>query len=203
MNVQDAVWVDARSIAAYEEVGDVVVGDATYVTNRFDLPFINFVGVNHHGQSVLLGCALVSHENTNTYKWVFRTLLKCMKGKAPPCILTYQAGAMRKALSVVMPSTQHWWCLWHNMQNLPKRLGSYKTYKDFISDLKDMIYDNLCGEEFERRWTALVLKYELGLNAWLIYMYEHRRMWVPAYHNDNFWAGKCYFTDYSLLLYTY
>jgi hypothetical protein len=27
----------------------------TYLTNRYDMPFAPFVGVNHHGQSILLG----------------------------------------------------------------------------------------------------------------------------------------------------
>ncbi|XP_021763795.1 protein FAR-RED IMPAIRED RESPONSE 1-like [Chenopodium quinoa] len=60
--LKDVCWVDARSRLAYEDFGDVVCFDATYLTNEYELPFANFVGVNHHGQSLLLGCALVSHE---------------------------------------------------------------------------------------------------------------------------------------------
>ncbi|XP_021747054.1 protein FAR1-RELATED SEQUENCE 8-like [Chenopodium quinoa] len=45
--LKDVFWVDARSRAAYEEFGDVVCFDATYLTNNYDLPFANFVGVNH------------------------------------------------------------------------------------------------------------------------------------------------------------
>ncbi|KAL2904637.1 Protein FAR1-RELATED SEQUENCE 3 [Bienertia sinuspersici] len=56
--LKDVMWVDARSRAAYFEFGDVVCFDSTYLTNRYLLLFANFVGVNHHGQSVLLGCAL-------------------------------------------------------------------------------------------------------------------------------------------------
>ena len=59
--LSDVMWVDARRRAAYEEFGDVIVFDTTYLTNQYDLPFANFVGVNHHGQSILLGCALLSH----------------------------------------------------------------------------------------------------------------------------------------------
>ncbi|XP_056688444.1 protein FAR1-RELATED SEQUENCE 8-like [Spinacia oleracea] len=66
--LQDVLWVDARSRAAYEEFGDVVCFDTTYLTNQYKMPFANFVGVNHHGQSILLGCALVSHENSDTFE---------------------------------------------------------------------------------------------------------------------------------------
>lgn len=38
-----------RSRAAWEDFGDVVCFDATYLTNEYELPFANFVGVNQHG----------------------------------------------------------------------------------------------------------------------------------------------------------
>lgn len=61
----------------------MVCFDATYLTNDYALSFVKFVGVNHHGQSFLFGCALVSHEDAETYAWVFSTWLMCMGGKAP------------------------------------------------------------------------------------------------------------------------
>ncbi|XP_021770673.1 protein FAR1-RELATED SEQUENCE 8-like [Chenopodium quinoa] len=86
--LQDVVWVDARSRGAYEEFGDVACFDCTYLTNKFHLPFAVFFGVNHHGQSILFGCALISQETAETYEWVLRTWLHCMGGKAPISILT-------------------------------------------------------------------------------------------------------------------
>ena len=52
--LRNVFWADARSRAAYEEFGDVVTFDTTYLTNKYDMPFAPFVGVNHHGQSILL-----------------------------------------------------------------------------------------------------------------------------------------------------
>jgi zinc finger SWIM domain-containing protein 3 len=40
------VW---RSMAKYDFFGDVITFDATYLTNRYDMTFAHFVGVNHHG----------------------------------------------------------------------------------------------------------------------------------------------------------
>ncbi|XP_052114292.1 protein FAR1-RELATED SEQUENCE 5-like [Arachis duranensis] len=45
---KSAVWVDARCRASYEYYGDVVSVDSTYNRNRHGLPFVSFVGVNHH-----------------------------------------------------------------------------------------------------------------------------------------------------------
>ncbi|XP_021775086.1 protein FAR1-RELATED SEQUENCE 8-like [Chenopodium quinoa] len=47
--LQDVFWVDARSRAAYEDFGDVVCFDTTFLLNKYDLPFANIVGVIHHG----------------------------------------------------------------------------------------------------------------------------------------------------------
>ncbi|XP_021836902.2 protein FAR1-RELATED SEQUENCE 8-like [Spinacia oleracea] len=85
--LQDVMWVDARSRAAYQYFGDVVCFDSTYLTNKYELPFSNFVGVNHHGQTILLGCALVSHETAETFIWLFRAWLSCMGGKAPAAMM--------------------------------------------------------------------------------------------------------------------
>ncbi|KAL2923032.1 Protein FAR-RED IMPAIRED RESPONSE 1, partial [Bienertia sinuspersici] len=88
--LKDVVWVDARSRAIYRDFGDVVCFDATYITNRYELPFANFVGVNQHGQSILLGCALIRHEDSETYKWVMRQWLECMGDVQPGGIITDQ-----------------------------------------------------------------------------------------------------------------
>ncbi|KAL2923213.1 Protein FAR-RED IMPAIRED RESPONSE 1 [Bienertia sinuspersici] len=65
--LKDVFWDDARSRAAYEEFGDVVCFYSTYLTNKYHL-----VGVNHHGQTVLFGCALLSVEDVDMFEWVFR-----------------------------------------------------------------------------------------------------------------------------------
>ncbi|XP_042979976.1 protein FAR1-RELATED SEQUENCE 4-like [Carya illinoinensis] len=58
--LRNVFWADARSRAAYECFGDVVTFDTTYLTNQYGMPFAPFVGVNHHGQSILLGAGLLS-----------------------------------------------------------------------------------------------------------------------------------------------
>ncbi|KAF2297305.1 hypothetical protein GH714_021003 [Hevea brasiliensis] len=92
------LWVHPRSRAAYEEFNDVVSFDTTYLVNRYKLPFATIVGVNHHGQSILLGCALISHEDVNTFKWLFITWLEAMGDVHPNSILTNQCESMRKAI---------------------------------------------------------------------------------------------------------
>ncbi|XP_016195732.1 protein FAR1-RELATED SEQUENCE 5-like [Arachis ipaensis] len=69
--IKHAFWADARSRAACEYFGDMVSFDTTYNTNRYNMVLGSFVGVNHHGQSTLLGCALMTNEDiSNGYSSV-------------------------------------------------------------------------------------------------------------------------------------
>ena len=38
------------SRTTYKDFEDVVTFDTTYLTNKYDMSFAHFVGVNHHGQ---------------------------------------------------------------------------------------------------------------------------------------------------------
>lgn len=71
--LKNVFWAHNRCRQAYKEFGDIVTFDTTYLTNKYDMPFAPFVGANHHGQSTLLGCGLLSNENTYTFVWLFRT----------------------------------------------------------------------------------------------------------------------------------
>ena len=64
---RNVFWADAMCRAAYESFGDVLSFDTTYLMNGYDVPFTPFVGVNHYGQSLLLGCGLLSNKDTSAY----------------------------------------------------------------------------------------------------------------------------------------
>ncbi|XP_072062173.1 protein FAR1-RELATED SEQUENCE 5-like [Arachis hypogaea] len=104
---REAFWADARSMAAFEYFGDVVSFDTTYNTNRYNLVLGSFVGVNHHGQSTLLGCALMNNEDIQSFKWLFECWLRCMGGKAPKGILTDQCASIQRAIELGIPTTIH------------------------------------------------------------------------------------------------
>ncbi|XP_015387886.1 protein FAR-RED IMPAIRED RESPONSE 1-like [Citrus sinensis] len=121
--LNNVFWADPRSRAAYKDFGDVVTFDTTYLTNKYDMPFAPFIGVNHHGHSILLGCWLISHEDTETFMWLFDTWLSCIFGSPSLGIITYQYRAMKNAIEIVFPNTRHQWCLWHILKKVSEKLG--------------------------------------------------------------------------------
>ncbi|XP_042983644.1 protein FAR1-RELATED SEQUENCE 5-like isoform X2 [Carya illinoinensis] len=188
--LKNVFWADPRSRAAYQYFGDVVTFDTTYLTNRYGMPFAPFVGVNHHGQSILLGAGLISSEDTETFVWLFKTWLQCMDGNAPKAIITDQDRAMKNAIAIVFPNSRHRFCLWHILKKVPEKLGSYGTYKTGMkSALMKCVYDSQCVDEFEKCWDQLLTTYNLGDNAWLQSLYLEREHWVPAFLKNCFWAG--------------
>ncbi|XP_021756091.1 protein FAR-RED IMPAIRED RESPONSE 1-like [Chenopodium quinoa] len=88
-------------------------------------------GVNHHGQTILFGCALVTHENVETFEWVFSNWLRCMDDKAPAGILTDQDAAIRKALKVFENITEHVVedRVWYKPKNCSKEKPSKRNHR--------------------------------------------------------------------------
>jgi transposase-like protein len=187
--LRNVFWADARCRAAYEYFGEVVTFDTTYLTNKYDMPFAPFVGVNHHGQSILLGCALLSNEDTTTFTWLFKTWLECMGGRTPNAIITDQDKAMKNAIEVVFPKARHRWCLWHIMKKVPEKLGRHSDYESIKLLLHDVVYDSLSKSEFMEKWEKMIEDFELRDNEWLKGLFDERFRWVPVYLRDTFWAG--------------
>ncbi|XP_022880761.1 protein FAR-RED IMPAIRED RESPONSE 1-like [Olea europaea var. sylvestris] len=66
-HLKNVFWADNRSRQACMEFGNVVTFNTTYLTNKYEMSFALFVGVNHHGLSNLLKCNLMSNEDTDTF----------------------------------------------------------------------------------------------------------------------------------------
>ncbi|KAL7240042.1 hypothetical protein ACSBR2_005830 [Camellia fascicularis] len=150
--LRNVFWVDARSRAAFKEFGDVVTFDTTYLVNKYAMPFAPFVGVNHHGQSTLLGCGLIQ-------SW-----LTCISGCPPSAIIMDQDQAMKNAIEVVFPNARHRWCLWHIMKKLLEKLRGYNQYEGIKFSMKNVVYDSLTIGEFEESWGKFIEKYKLQSN---------------------------------------
>ncbi|XP_022897719.1 protein FAR1-RELATED SEQUENCE 5-like [Olea europaea var. sylvestris] len=187
--LRNVFWADNRCRQAYKEFRDIVTFDTTYLTNKYDMPFAPFVDVNHHGQSTLFGCGLLSNENTDTFVWLFMTWLKCMHSQAPHGIITDQDRATQNAIQIVFPDTKHRWCLWHILKKLPEKFGYHVDKGSICSTIHVLVYDSQNVEEFEAGWKIMIDKYELEDSEWLSGLYENRGRWVPCFLKISFWAG--------------
>lgn len=147
--LRNLFWTDTRSRVAYRYFGDVVLIDTTCMTERYNVPLVSFIGVNHHGQSVLLGCGLLASETTESYTWLFRAWLTCMLGRSPQTIITDQCRILQIAVGDVFPRAYHCFSLSCIMQKIPENLQGLFEYEAIRAALHRAIYHSLRPEEFE------------------------------------------------------
>ncbi|XP_074298967.1 protein FAR1-RELATED SEQUENCE 5-like [Silene latifolia] len=113
-------WADAAARRNYALYGEAVTFDPTYSTNKYDMIFAPFTGVDHHKKSVTVGASLMSRENDQNFKWIFTKFLDCMGGKEPHCFFTDQCPAMKIAVPTIFTTAAHRYCMWHIMKKLPE-----------------------------------------------------------------------------------
>lgn len=46
-HVKNVFWVDANGRHDYQEFGDVISFDTTYITNKYKMSFVPFIGLNN------------------------------------------------------------------------------------------------------------------------------------------------------------
>ena len=106
-------WADSQSRRDYEAFGDIIVFYSTYRTNKYNLPFVPFVGLNHHRSTVIFGCGIICHETIEAYKWMLRTFTTAIAQKHPISVITDGDLAMQRAIRMVWTNTIHRLCVWH------------------------------------------------------------------------------------------
>ncbi|KAK4426539.1 protein FAR1-RELATED SEQUENCE 8 [Sesamum alatum] len=131
--IANVFWRDNQSRIDYDCFGDLVIFDTTYMTDRYDLVCTPFVGVNHHWQNIMFGFVFLSDETTESFYWLFNTILESMGSKAPSSIFTDQDQAMANAIAGVFPNARHHLCLWHISKNAPSHLNSFNSSREFHS----------------------------------------------------------------------
>lgn len=189
---RNVFWVDGKGMEDYVRFGDVVSFDTTYFTNKYKLPLVLFIGVNHHIQPTLLGCALIADETVNTFSWLIQTWYIAMGERAPQVMLTDQNTNIKAVIEAVLPGTRHYFCLWYILQKIPKNLEFLSMWHEgFMEEFKNCVFKSWTKEQFEKRWQKLVDGFSLREVEWMQYLYDDRAYWVPSFARDVSFAGLC------------
>ncbi|XP_074360103.1 protein FAR1-RELATED SEQUENCE 5-like [Apium graveolens] len=78
-------WTDAIGQANFDVFGDIVSFDPTFWTNRYNMVFIPFTGIDNHWKNVTFVASLLAKENYKNFKWLLLTFKKAM-GRVGPTI---------------------------------------------------------------------------------------------------------------------
>lgn len=188
--VRNLFWVDAKTRKDYISFSDVVFFDTSYIKSNEKMPIALFLGVNHHFQPLLLGCALLADETKPTFVWLMKTWLRAMGGQAPKAIISDQDKQLKSAVEEVFPYSRHCFALWHILERIPEILAHVlRQHENFMKKFNKCIFKSLTDEEFDMRWWKMVSKFELQENEWVHALYVDRKKWVPTFMKDTFLAG--------------
>ncbi|KAM7485175.1 hypothetical protein LguiA_001184 [Lonicera macranthoides] len=183
-------WADGRSRFSCTQFGDAIVFDTTYRRGSYSVPLASFLGVNHHKQPVLLGCALIADESEESFTWVFQAWLKAMSGRRPLSIIADQDKAIQHSIAQVFPGTHHRFSAWQILAKEQENLGPLLSMDTrFKYEYETCISQSQTANEFDSAWNVLVNKYSLKDNSWLKEMYRMRKSWVPLHIRGTFFAG--------------
>lgn len=182
-------WADSTSRKNYSYFGDTVTFDTTYRTHRYRVPFAPFIGVNHHCQPVLFGCALLLNESESSFIWLFENWLAAMSGCHPISITSDHDRIIRSAILDVFPGTRHRFCKSNIFREAQERLShSLQSFPTFEAEFQKCVNLTETIAEFELCWGSLLGRYNLIDDEWLQSMYDARQHWVPVYLRDTFFG---------------
>lgn len=182
-------WRDGRSRLDYDSFGDVVIFDTSHRTNKYNLICATFIGVNHHWQNVMFGCAFLMHESQTSYEWLFKSFLESMGGHPPKTIFTDQNEFISNAIEGVLPGSCHCLCQWFIDRNLQSHLGTVDDPGTFHSMLSKCMRECESEAEFNEAWAMMHQECNIQENQWLTELYQQRHKWCTALHQDAFDGG--------------
>ncbi|MFQ6660427.1 hypothetical protein Gotur_028958, partial [Gossypium turneri] len=132
---------------------------ATYKTNKYDLPFVQIVGVTSTNKTFSIAFAFIINEKEENYNWALTclklTLEECMY---PRVIVTGRELALMNACQQVFPDATWLLCRWHITENIKKHCRqSIKSQHEWDS--------------FRAMWTVLVES-----PTWILYIENYRKL---------------------------
>ncbi|KAK1387727.1 hypothetical protein POM88_015905 [Heracleum sosnowskyi] len=190
-NLTKLFWADSTARRNYDLYGDAVSFDPTFNTNKYNMVFAPFTGVDKHNKCVTFASTLLSKEDVPHFTWAFEALLKAM-GRNPVCIVTDQCAVMKQAIPNCFkatndfPVSRHRLCMWHITEKFPEKLGHFLCKEtEFMEKIKKYIWSSVIEpDEFEQGWKEVMKEFKLEEHVWLSEMYDMRESWIPAYFRD-------------------
>ncbi|XP_074299081.1 protein FAR1-RELATED SEQUENCE 3-like [Silene latifolia] len=164
-------WTNADSIRCYALFGDVISFDPTYGTNKYNMKFAPFTGIDNHKKSITFGCVLLEHEDNDSFIWAFQQFLKAMSGKEPNYIISDQDARIINTVpednTLTIDNVDFVTC---------SRVQKRKTSLLHSEDLEP--------REFEENWAKIISEFSLEGNKWLTRKFAERDQRIPAYFRN-------------------
>lgn len=184
--LQALFFVHPTSYEIWRAFPHVLIIDATYKTNIYNMPFVQIVGVTSTNKTFCIAFVFISEEKMDNYKWALEqlkwTLNECMH---PRVIITDRELALMKACEIVFPHANHLLCRWHIGRNI------FKNCRPTIKSQRDWVL-------FQSTWKLLE-----DSPTWISYMenYEKLRTLLSKYPRKYFTLIVFYSPDFEIFIF--
>ena len=154
--VEDIFFVHKHSFTMWCAFPHVLMIDATYKTNMYNMAFVQVVGMASTNQSFSIAHAFIAAEKADNYLWVLERI-KSMLGDCmePRVIVTDRELALMNACDQIFPNAYKFLCRFHIQQNIlrnSKKAFNDKEWKQFLRS-----FSTLCESPTEELY-----EYNLG-----------------------------------------
>lgn len=142
--LEDLFFAHPRSLEIWRAFPHMLLMDATYQTNMFDMPLLEIVGVTSTNKTFSIAFVLMHKEKISNYTWALNCLLSLTKGYLfPHVIVRDRELALMKARNIVFPGAKRLLCRWHINQSV-------------MRNCKPAITSNRAWGSFFDAWVTLI-----------------------------------------------
>ncbi|XP_012833608.1 PREDICTED: uncharacterized protein LOC105954483 [Erythranthe guttata] len=188
--VQDVMFAHPHSINLLQLFPYVILMDCTYKTKRYEMPFLEIIGITPVGRNFTIAVAFMSREDEDTYAWTLRCLRDILPSEAEPeVILTDRELGLLKALPNVFPQSNHMLCLYHINRNVEANATKFLGNKNHGVFFRRTVWEKLVNSETEEEYgfnysemVSLYGEYPKLItyvnHTWLIYKERFVKYWT-------------------------
>ncbi|CAN1184943.1 Protein FAR1-RELATED SEQUENCE 7, partial [Linum perenne] len=134
---------------------------------------------------IVLGAALLFEETTESFEWLFQTLLECMRGRHPRSIFTDQCPAIAAGIRSIFPGTFHGLCTFHIHENASRNMGIQLATKVFENGFTKAMFGVYTVQQFQFHWDRMIettfTSEGTDVHSWLHFIYNFREQWSSAW----------------------
>jgi hypothetical protein len=138
---------DMRSVEYLNQHPDILFLDCTYKTNKFDMPLLDIIGVDHHGNTFTVALCWLDQEAEENYDEAIQHLVKLFQPQVWPSVVATDCEiALIKALDKHFPvfQTRRVLCFWHIAKCVTTHckalFSTMERWEEFEKGFKEVVY---------------------------------------------------------------
>lgn len=146
---------DTRSVQYLNQHPDILLLDCTYKTNKFDMPLLHVIGIDHHGNSFTVALCWLDSEISANYDEAIQHLVKLFQPQIWPSVIATDCEvALIEAIDKYFPAfrSKRALCYWHIAKCVTTKCKAFfstiERWEGFLKGFNQVVFAKT-QEEYE------------------------------------------------------